>query len=52
MLRYVDYECRHEWDKVRVMTDILSQELVMGSSMCRYEAVKQIIKRLLSMIDQ
>jgi hypothetical protein len=47
-------ECDHgdsEWDKVRVMTDILSQ-IVMGSRMCRYEAVKQIIKRLLSMIDQ
>ncbi len=47
-------ECDHgdsEWDKVRVMTDILSQ-IVMGSRMCRYEAVKQIIKRLLLMIDQ
>ncbi len=39
-------ECDHgdsEWDKVRVMTDILSH-IVMGSRMCRYEAVKQIIK--------
>jgi len=39
-------ECDHgdsEWDKVRVMTDILSH-IVLGSRMCRYEAVKQIIK--------